>query len=97
MKEKSIFVRCQCGGCSLLEINCDTFMNDNPTFNMTMWVNHPGRTLISKKERIRWCERVMKTGNPWADHTIVSSEDAQRIVQFLTKYLHKHGTKKYRK
>jgi hypothetical protein len=29
----------------------------------------------------------MKTGNPWADHTIVTKKDAQRITKFITKYL----------
>ena len=80
----SIFVRCSCGGCSTLEIMFD---EDTKEFDVAMWVSHPGVKPFSKKERIRWCEHVMKTGNPWADHTIVTKKDAQRIVNFLTKYL----------
>ena len=81
---ESIFVRCSCGGCSTLEIMFD---EDTKEFDVAMWVSHPSVKPFSKKERIRWCEHVMKTGNPWADHTIVTKKDAQRIVNFLTKYL----------
>ena len=94
MKEESIFVKCNCGGCSTLEINSD---DEYKEFYIAVWVQHPGTSPMSKKERIRWCEHVMKTGKPWADHTIVTQTDAQRIVKFLTKKLNKYGkTKKNR-
>lgn len=88
--DDSIFIKCQCGGCSVLEVNT---WPDDKQFNISLWVNHPGERPMSKKERIRWCEQVMKTGKPWADHTIVSQKDAQRIVTFLTKYLTQYGKK----
>jgi len=93
-KPESIFVKCDCGGCSVLEINFDDFDGEHGQFNFALWVNHPGETKMSKKERIRWCEHVMKTGRPWADHTIVTQEDAQRIVKFLTQKLTEYGKKK---
>jgi len=90
---ESIYVKCDCGGCSVLEINFDDW-GDDPKFNFSLWVQHPGTRPMSKKERIRWCEQVMKNGKPWADHTIVTPEDAHRIVKFLNKYLTQHGKKK---
>jgi hypothetical protein len=86
-KSDSIFLKCQCGGCSLLEVNYDDFYDDNERwqFNVAMWVSHPGTRPMSKKERIRWCAEVMKTGKPWADHTILSKEDALRLAKFILK------------
>ena len=85
----SIFLKCQCGGCSVLECNYDDYFDDDERwqFNFALWIAHPGERPMSKKERIRWCEHVMKTGKPWADHTIISKKDAQRLVQFITKHL----------
>jgi hypothetical protein len=90
---ESIFIKCNCGGCSVLEVNYDDFDKDIGQFNFAMWVTHPCELPMSKKERIRWCEGIMKTGNPWADHTIVTRKDAQRLVEFLTKKLAKYGKK----
>jgi hypothetical protein len=86
---ESLFVKCTCGGCSVLEINFDDDFGDDPSFNIALWIQHPGVRPMSKKERLRWCEHVMKTGKPWADHTIVSPHDAQRIANFLNKKLTK--------
>jgi hypothetical protein len=82
--EESIFVKCECGGCSVLEFNYDDELKN---FNVALWINHPGTRPMSKKERIRWCDHVMKTGKPWADHTIVTKKDAHRIAEFINKYL----------
>lgn len=95
MKDKfgeSIFVKCDCC-CNLLEINYD---EEFKRFNIAVWVNHPGTRPLSKKERIRWCEHVMKTGKPWADHTIVTPEDAKWIAKFVSKHTTppKHGKTK---
>lgn len=87
---ESIFVKCICG-CGALELNTE---DEDKQFNIALWVNHPGIRPLSKKERIRWCEHVMKTGKPWADHTIVTIKDAQRIVNFLTKHIIKYGKNK---
>jgi hypothetical protein len=92
---ESIFVKCDCGGCSIIEVNADSFDDERMQFNFALWVSHPGTHPMSKKERIRWCDHVMKTGKPWADHTIVTSQNAQRIATFITKQLTKHGKKKH--
>jgi len=93
-KPESIFVKCDCG-CSILELHHDDYFEDDMgPFQVALWINHPGNSPMSKKERIRWCEHIMKTGNPWADHTIVTNKDAQRIVKFLTKKLTQYGKKK---
>lgn len=92
--EDSIFIKCECGGCNVLEIHFNDYDFDRPLFNVAVWVRHPGERPLSKKERIRWCDHVMKTGKPWADHTIVTMQDAQRLVEFLNKHLTPYGKKK---
>lgn len=87
---ESIFVKCECGGCNVVEFNID---NELDCVNISVWENRSTVKPFSKKERIRWCDNVMKTGNPWADHTIVNRKDAEQIVKFLTKYL-EHGKPK---
>ena len=88
--DDSIFIKCQCGGCSVLECNYDDFLdNDELQFNFALWIAHSSNRPMSKKERIRWCDHVMKTGKPWADHIIVSNKDAQRLVNFITKHINK--------
>lgn len=94
IKDESIFIKCDCGACNVIEFNSDIELE---TFNIAIWNPlHSGNRPMSKKERIRWCEHVMKTGKPWADHTIVNQKDAQRIVKFLTKKLTEYGKKKSR-
>ena len=92
MKEDpSIFIKCLCGCCNVLEVN---FNKEDNEFEIAVWVYHPGQLPLSKKERIRWCEHVMKTGKPWADHTIVNKLDAQRLVEFINKQIAKYGKSK---
>ncbi len=84
MTEQSIFVKCKCGTCNILEFRYVPYDNQ---FEVSIWVAHPGELPLSKKERVRWCEEVTKTGIPWADHTIVDKKDATRIAKFLNKYI----------
>ena len=85
---ESIYLKCDCGGCSVLELNFD---EDDGKFNVALWVSRPETQKLSKKERIRWCDHVMKTGKPWADHTIIDTENAQRLVEFINKQIAKYG------
>lgn len=82
---KSIFIKCKCC-CSVIEFNIDEL----DQLNISVWDDGALKTPLSKKERIRWCDHVMKTGNPWADHTILNKQNAKRIVKFLNNYLD-HG------
>lgn len=82
--DESIYIKCQCGGCNILEMQ---WCPEDKQFYMAVWVMHPGELPMIKKERIRWCDNVMKTGKPWADHTIISKDDAKRISKFINKYV----------
>ena len=92
MNPESIFLKCECC-CNVIEVEYDPEVDQ---FYTTVWESSAGHKPLTKKERIRWCEHVMKTGRPWADHTIVNKQNARRLVKFLTKYLD-HGKAKRRK
>lgn len=83
---RSIFIKCDCT-CNVIELE---HICEDDMLNITLWKNSISHKPLSKKERIRWCDNIMKTGNPWADHTIVNKQDAKRIVEFLNKYIN-HG------
>lgn len=86
--EKEIFVKCQCC-CSALEISKD---EEEDCFNVALWSYGPlGQQITSWHEKLRWCWNIIKTGMPWSDHTIVTKEDAARIVKFLNSKLNENG------
>jgi hypothetical protein len=89
--DESIFVKCDCT-CNVLELNATKFGNGPLEFSVALWVSpHSGNRPMSKKERIRWCKYVMKTGKPWADYTIVRKKDALRIANFINKHTNNNG------
>lgn len=83
---QSIFLKCDCC-CSVVELE---YSPEDLQFYFSIWDNGYTSKPLSQKEKIRWCEHVMKTGSPWADHTIINKQNAKRIVKFLTKYIN-HG------
>ena len=82
MPTKSIFVKCICN-CSVIEFQ---YNHDEESMDVSVWTSHPGR-ILSHEERIRWCDHIMKTGDPWADYTIVNKEDAMRIAEYIKKHI----------
>lgn len=89
MKPESIFIKCDCT-CNVLEVE---YVPNERQFYAVLWDNGHTHTPLSRKERIRWCENIMKTGKPWADSTIVNKQNARRLVAFLNKYIN-HGKSK---
>lgn len=92
MNLESIFIKCDCG-CNVFELE---YIPEEDQFYAAVWDNGHTNKPLSKKERIRWCEHVMKTGKPWADHTIVNKRDAHRLVTFLHKCIKYGKTKRHK-
>jgi len=76
--KKSLFLKCNCTG-HALEI---TKWDDEQDFEISIW-NRFRDHLLCFNERIRWCWRIIKTGNPWADEVILSAEDALKLSDFI--------------
>jgi len=79
----SIFVKCDCC-CSTLEFFWDPEENK---FEVSVWILPGSDRPLSQKERKRWCDHIMKTGKPWADHTILSPQNAQQLADYITNKL----------
>ena len=92
---KSHFTKCECSS-HLLEVEryfyedvgeTETTVDDG--FNFVCWnYGHDGN-IKGWKERFRWCWRILKTGNPWADSIIASNKNAREIAEFILKNLPK--------
>ena len=91
-KDESLMVKCVCHS-EAMEV---TFWpnEDIPNeFWFSIW--HQGfKRPFCWREKIRWCLNILRTGNPWADHIIVSPEQAKMVAEFLNKHLDPYGKKK---
>ena len=90
---ESLFVKCECG-CNVLELHFDDFEPKQEQFEVALWASHPGTRPMTKAERVRWCKHVMLTGQPWADHTILSKSAARKVVKFIQQKLAKTSKSK---
>jgi len=83
---ESLFVKCDCGT-HMLEVQRYYEDIHDQGFYLTFWhygrVNRP----MSLRERMRWCWRILRTGDPWADGIIANNETAKKISDYITKYL----------
>lgn len=75
-------VKCDCSA-EALEIEYDKEENK---FYFSFW-QQGYRFRLSWKERIRWCFRIIASGNPWTDSIIVGAVNARTIRNFLTKFI----------
>jgi hypothetical protein len=77
--DKSIMVQCECGG-EAIEIQ---HWSDENKFYFSIWRCGFFRPM-RWKERFRWCWYILRTGNPWADHIILHTDNAKQVAEFLT-------------
>jgi hypothetical protein len=78
-----LFTKCECSS-HILEVRRYDYCDEGDKgFYFTHWnygrVNHP----MGWKERIRWCWRILHTGDPWADSIVVSDENAIKISEYI--------------
>jgi len=80
MNTNNRFFKCECGT-HTLETEYDDELNQ---YNFTIWhYGHQGDVPMSFKERVRWCWRILTTGNPWADAVILSEKNKVELVNYL--------------
>lgn len=78
--DEGIKCKCECC-CSMIECEYD---KDYDQFNFTLWDRGYGSSLIWS-ERIRWAWNILRTGNPFKDHTIVSPKGARALAEYINK------------
>jgi hypothetical protein len=82
--EEPLFADCCCGS-EMFEIR-----RSMENFDLSIWNRGMSSRPLCWKERLRWCWRILRTGDPWADSIIVSDENAMKISNYINKYINKN-------
>lgn len=84
---KSHFLKCECT-CQMLEVERYDYKDGDQGFNFSVWSHgRDGKSMRSWKEKFRWCWRILKTGNPWADDIIATNKNARAVAEFILQNL----------
>ena len=74
---KNLFIKCECCG-EALEISYDEELD---SIELSIWT-YGHNNVMGWRERLRWCWRILRTGNPWGDHVILTHQKMQEIINF---------------
>ena len=89
---KSFYTQCDCSS-HLLQVERYYFEEYDKGFNFSVWHYGHAGNIRKWKERFRWCWRILRTGNPWADSIIATDERALKLANFIMSELNKTHTK----
>lgn len=53
------------------------------TMDISIWHKSRTSSVLSFKERIRWCWKILTTGLPWADEVVISADKAKELAEFI--------------
>lgn len=81
MKNSSKFYKCSCGA-HALEIDTSFRKEEGETY-FSIWELGRCSDVLSWRERLRWCWRIIKTGKPWADSVVLKDEQVRELVEQL--------------
>lgn len=73
----------------MLEAEIYDYHDGDQGVNFVIWSRGRDGKKLSKKERIRWCQQIMKTGTLWADDIIATNKDARKFAEFILQNLPK--------
>lgn len=82
LKFPSHFVKCTCT-CQMLEAEVYNYGDGDKGVNFVIWGRGRQGKKLSKKERIRWCQEIMKNGTLWADDIVATNNDARKLAEFI--------------
>lgn len=82
MKNKeSKYYKCACHS-HALEVDT-SFREEEGEVWFSIWERGRASGKLSWKEKIRWCLRIIKTGNPWGDSVALNEEQIKELVEQL--------------
>ena len=84
----SLYTKCDCSS-HLLQTERYYFDKDDKGFYFSIWNHGYTGNIKHWKERFRWCWRILRTGNPWADSIIATDERALELANFILSELKK--------
>lgn len=74
---KDFYVSCECG-CKILKISYDKDL-----WNEIFFVIY-GDNKSTFKRKLQMIRKIIKDGYPWEDELIISIDDIDRLINFLT-------------
>lgn len=77
--EKYLHLRCDCSG-EAIEF---AYYPDWKQLEVCLWIRGYQKPTMGFLERIRWCWRILRTGQPWTDMVILSHEQISQVQGFL--------------
>jgi hypothetical protein len=77
----------------MLEAEVYDYEDNDKGVNFVIWSRGRHGKKLNKKERIRWCQQIMKTGELWADDIIATNEDARKLAEFILQHVPKEQSK----
>lgn len=76
----STFIKCECSSHALEVVNDP----ENSEYSIAIWnYGNYSQAPFSWKERLRWCWRIIYTGNPWADSVILNEAGKMKLISAL--------------
>ena len=89
-KFKSLYIKCDC---STHMLQAERYYEDkvDKGFNFAIWY-YGIRGTLTLKERLRWCWKLLTTGNIWADSVIITDEKALELADFIKTELKNENT-----
>lgn len=88
MKNKEIFLVCDCGACVLRIIKNQWCNKDEPYFDLSMYsygININRSKSLRDRIRVAW--HILKTGKVFDDEIILNPEEAEKVYQYLKENL----------
>lgn len=90
--EKSLMVKCECGG-EALEVTYWPNKDCEDEICFSYWKEGFYRPMCWR-ERLRWCWRILRTGNPWSDSILMYPPQAKQVADFIRENLQQQNDKK---
>lgn len=78
----SLYTKCDCSS-HMLEVERYYVDEHDRGFNISVWHYGHNGNIRKWKERFRWCWRILRMGNPWADSIIATDERALELANFI--------------
>jgi hypothetical protein len=77
----NFLTKCDCGS-EMLEFEKFCINGEPVNYQVSMWYRGK-RSVMSLKERLRWCWRILTTGEPWCDEVCLSEEEIKQLKRWI--------------
>lgn len=80
--KKTEYIECSCGS----ELITLEKWDDEAEIYLSIWERgYKDNTKLSWRERLRWCYRILRTGNAFGDQIVLNTESSEKLIQSIKK------------